>query len=105
MSRRTTRIALRTRAGPTWKSGRPEGQPDWEAHAEFIDALVDDGTIVMAGPFADSSGTLILLEGVTCDRVRELFADDPFVRNGVFELEDVRELVVYVDERGGVTPR
>jgi hypothetical protein len=104
MADRTSRIALRTRAGPTWKGGRPEEQPDWEAHAGFIDALVDRGTIVMAGPFADSSGTLILLEGVTCDGVREIFADDPFVRNGVFELDDVRELIVYVDERG-VTPR
>jgi uncharacterized protein YciI len=99
MAHRTTRIALRTRAGPKWKGGPPEEQPDWEAHAEFIDALVDRGTIVMAGPFADSSGTLILLEGVTCERVREIFADDPFVRNGVFELDDVRELIVYVDER------
>jgi uncharacterized protein YciI len=104
MSRRRTRIVLRTRAGPAWAGGGPpEEQPDWDAHAEFIDRLVDQGTIVMAGPYTDSSGTLILLEGVTREQVQAIFADDPFVRNGVFVVEDVRELLVYVDTLGGTT--
>lgn len=56
----------------------------------------------MGGPFADNSGTQIVLEGVTGEGARELVGSDPFVLNGVFELDDVREWNVYVDE---LTPR
>ena len=52
----------------------------------------------MGGPFADHSGSLILLENVGEAEARELVARDPFVANGVFVLEDVRAWNVYVDE-------
>ena len=95
-------MLVRFRAGPTWTSGTPEDQPDWEAHAAFVDGLVARGTMVMGGPFADYSGSLILLENVTEDEARDLVAGDPFIANGVFVLEDVRAWNVYVDE---LTPR
>ena len=76
-------------------------QPRWDEHAEFIDALIAKGTFVMGGPFADNSGSLSLLEGVTVDEAREIIADDPFVANGVFVLDDLREWDVFVDELTG----
>ena len=91
-------MLVRFRAGPTWTSGTPEDQPGWEAHAAFVDRLVARGTMVMGGPFADYSGSLILLENVTEDEARDLVAGDPFIANGVFVLEDVRAWNVYVDE-------
>ena len=54
----------------------------------------------MGGPFADYSGSLTLLEGVSEDEARELVLPDPFVANGVFELADLRAWNVYVDELG-----
>ena len=53
---------------------------------------------MLGGPFADSSGSLVVLEDVTAEEARELLAPDPFLANGVFELADARELLVYVDE-------
>ena len=76
-------------------------QPGWDEHAEFIDALIAKGTFVMGGPFADNSGSLSLLEGVSVDEAREIIADDPFVANGVFVLDDLREWDVFVDELTG----
>ena len=99
MSRtRIVRVLIRFSAGPTWTSGPPDDQPGWEAHAAFIDELVARGTMVMGGPFADHSGSLIVLENVGEHEARELVARDPFVMNGVFVLEDVRAWNVYVDE-------
>ena len=91
------RVLVRFGAGPTWTSGPPEEQPGWDEHAAFIDALVARGTMVMGGPFADYSGSLILLEDITEDEARELVAGDPFIANGVFVLDDVRAWNVYVD--------
>jgi uncharacterized protein len=95
---RIVRVLVRVSAGPTWTSGPPEEQPGWDDHADFVDELVARRTMVMGGPFADYSGSLILLEGVREDEARELLARDPFVANGVFVVEDVRAWNVYVDE-------
>jgi uncharacterized protein YciI len=101
---RRTRIVAQVSAGPTWQSGPPEEQPDWDEHATFIDDLTDRGLFVMGGPFSDYSGTLMLFEGLSADEVRETLERDPFVRNGVFVVEDVREWTVYVDRVSADTP-
>jgi hypothetical protein len=94
---RRRRIVVRVRAGPAWGDGPPEAQPEWDAHAKFVDELVERGEMVMGGPFADNSGSLVLLEGVDEDEVRRLLEADPFVVNGVFVVDDVRDWTIYVD--------
>ena len=94
---RRERVIVRVRAGPTWTSGAPEDQPGWPDHERFIDDLVERGTVVMGGPYADHSGSLVLVEGLGVEEARRLFEEDPFVRNGVFVLDDVRAWTVYVD--------
>ena len=80
-------------------------QPRWDEHAEFIDALIEKGTFVMGGPFADNSGSQSLWEGVDLDEARRIVHEDPFMENGVFELEEIREWNIFVDEltRDGAT--
>ncbi|MDX6490078.1 MAG: uncharacterized protein QOD43_323 [Gaiellaceae bacterium] len=92
------RLMVRFRAGPTWSSGSVREQPDWDAHAEFVDALIERGTFVMGGPFSDNSGSMSLLEGIDADEARRILEDDPFMKNGVFELVEIREWDVFVDE-------
>ncbi|HEY8842548.1 MAG TPA: YciI family protein [Gaiellaceae bacterium] len=89
---------VRSRAGPTWSSGSVREQPDWDAHAEFVDALIERGTFVMGGPFSDNSGSMSLLEGIDADEARRILEGDPFMKNGVFVLEEIREWTVFVDE-------
>jgi uncharacterized protein YciI len=94
----TLRVLVIFRAGPAWGSGPPEDQPGWDAHADWVDALIDAGTFVMGGPLSDYSGSVSLLEGLTAAEARELIATDPFVLNGVFGIDSVRDWTVYVDE-------
>src|SRR5436309_4940594 len=85
--------------GPSWVDGRTtREQPWWDEHAAFVDALSADGRIVLAGPFADWSGALLILraDAATAER---LFADDPFVVHGVFGPVRVRPWLVWVDGR------
>jgi uncharacterized protein YciI len=95
---RTVRVLVRWKAGPTWTSGAVDDQPGWDEHAAYIDDLISRGIFVMGGPFADRSGSLSVLENVTEQEARELIAADPFVANGVFELEEVRAWNIFVDE-------
>jgi len=92
-------VIVRFRAGPTWEPGGPvREQPGWDAHAAFVDGLVDRGTVVMGGPYSDNSGTMMLLEGVDADEAERILADDPFIENQVFLLEEIREWTIVVDE-------
>ncbi len=95
---KTVRVIVRWRAGPAWRSGPPEDQAGWDEHATFVDDLIERGIFVMGGPLADHSGSFAILQGVGEEEARELVLRDPFVENGVFELDDVRAWNVYVDE-------
>ncbi len=53
--------------------------------------------MVMGGPFNDYSGAMLLLEDLGAGEVRAIFADDPFVKNGVFVLDEIREWTIFVD--------
>jgi uncharacterized protein YciI len=92
-------VIVRFRAGPTWEPGGPvREQPGWDAHAAFVDALVEQGTLVMGGPYSDNSGTMMLLEGVDAAEAERILADDPFIENRVFLLDEIREWTIFVDE-------
>jgi uncharacterized protein YciI len=99
MPLRIPRVIVRVKAGPAWGEGPPEDQPGWDEHAEFIDGFVERGAFVMGGPYAANRGSISFWEGMTADEVREAVARDPFVLNGVFELEEIRDWTVYVDTR------
>ena len=98
MRRTKHRVLVIFRAGPAWGEGPPEDQPGWDAHADWVDDLIAKGTFVMGGPLADNSGSVSLLEGLTAAEAAALLATDPFVANGVFVLDSVRDWTVYVDE-------
>ena len=67
------------RSGPEWKPGRPlEQQSGWDAHAAFMDGLVDDGFIVLGGPLADEHRVVHVVEAQSADAVRARFARDPW---------------------------
>lgn len=61
------------------------------AHREYLHQLVADGVLISAGPFADETGGLMIIEAETEDAVREALAKDPFTINGVFATTDIRE--------------
>jgi uncharacterized protein YciI len=71
-------VVLR-QAGPQWLSGRPlEEQTGWEEHAEFMDALVEDGFIVLGGPVSDDGRVVHAVEAKSEDAVRATWARDPW---------------------------
>jgi len=71
-------VVLR-RAGPKWDpSRRLEEQSDWLAHATFMDALVDEGFVVLGGPLADEVRVVHAIEARSEDEIRSRLADDPW---------------------------
>jgi uncharacterized protein YciI len=74
-----TFLVLVRRTGPEWDRSRPmEEQSDWDAHAEFMDGLVDDGFIVLGGPLADEERVAHVIEAESEQAVRATLARDPW---------------------------
>ena len=71
-------VVLRRR-GPQWDPARPmEEQTDWTAHAEFMDALVDAGFVILGGPLEDEHRVVLAVESESEAVVRETFGRDPW---------------------------
>jgi len=67
------------RSGPKYDLSRPlEEQSDWRAHADFMDALVADGFIVLGGPLRDEYRVLHAVEAESEAAIRETLARDPW---------------------------
>jgi uncharacterized protein YciI len=67
------------RSGPEWIASAPlEEQTGWEAHAEFMDRLVDEGFIVLGGPLADEHRVVHVVEAASEEEVRSTLARDPW---------------------------
>jgi uncharacterized protein YciI len=55
-----------------------EEQSGWPAHADFMDALVADGFIVLGGPLADEGRVVLAIEAESEDTVRATLERDPW---------------------------
>jgi uncharacterized protein YciI len=74
-------------------------QPLWDEHAAFIDQLVDDGSILMGGPLIDEGGSLLIFNAEDENEVREKLRNDPWAKQGILKLENVKRWEIFIDER------
>ena len=55
-----------------------EEQRGWTEHADFMDALVDDGFVLLGGPLADEHRVVLAVEADSEQQVRDTLARDPW---------------------------
>ncbi|HEY4388041.1 MAG TPA: YciI family protein [Ktedonobacteraceae bacterium] len=86
--------------GTAWIPGKTvREQPYWTEHATFMDALFENGMVVMGGPFADATGSLVIVEAENEQDVADLFARDPFVEHDIFALNRLKQWLLFLDAR------
>ena len=59
-------------------------------HREYLSMLKEQGSLFASGPFEDDSGALIIYEADSENAARELVANDPFSKAGVFQSVSMR---------------
>jgi uncharacterized protein YciI len=92
--------------GPAWDpSRRLREQAGWDEHAAFIDALAEQGVIVLGGPLGEVAGevtgddvALLVVAAGSEAATRARLADDPWAGT-VLTMASVRPWTVWV--RGG----
>ena len=72
-------LVIVRQSGPEWDATQPlEGQSKWQAHAAFMDELVDDGFIVLGGPLAADGRVAHAIEAASEDAIRQTLGRDPW---------------------------
>jgi hypothetical protein len=85
--RRATLYVIIGYDAPDAKETRPQQRP---AHLRHLEPLAAAGKIVLAGPFTDGTGSLIVVEAESREEVWAMVSRDPYVVNGVFNRVEVR---------------
>jgi uncharacterized protein YciI len=93
-------IAVFMRHGSRWNPEKPVREQDyWDDHARFMDALFDAGTVVLGGPFADGTGSLVILEADSPQEARAIYQNDPWTQQDLLVVADAKEWTIFLDSR------
>ncbi|MCA9472583.1 MAG: YciI family protein [Nitrospirales bacterium] len=72
--------------GPDGSTKRPEHRP---AHLERLEALAKQGRLVLAGPFSDATGSLVVIEADSLEEAEAFAQEDPYTIHGIFHQVEV----------------
>jgi uncharacterized protein YciI len=83
-------FAVTQERGPSWNHQVPlSGQDKWGEHAAFMNALVEDGAIVLGGPLAGGPRVLLIFALDGEEEIRRRLAADPWVAMDLIRLVSV----------------
>jgi uncharacterized protein YciI len=93
-------IVVFLRPGSKWNPDLPvRNQAYWNEHARFMDALFDAGTVIIAGPFADRSGSMVILAAESPDAALTIFREDPWAHQDILVAVEAKEWTIFLDAR------
>jgi len=88
-----------SRSGPDWEPSKPlEEQSGWDEHASFMDALVDNGFLVLGGPLEDEHRVVHAVEASSAEAVRDTLARDPWSETHL-RIESIERWTIRLDAR------
>jgi uncharacterized protein YciI len=82
-----------------WSKGLRE-QDGWDEHARFMDALVEDGFILLGGPLEGDRYVLHVVDAPSEEAVRDRLAQDNWHRNGMLRITTIEAWMVLLDGLG-----
>ena len=89
--RSVTCYAVTRERGENWDAGLPMRQQEqWDEHAAFMDALADEGFVVLGGPLGDGEKKFLLIIAAEGEQeIAARFADDPWTPMGLLRTAKV----------------
>ena len=95
-------FAVRVERGGPWDWSRGLREQDgFEEHARFMDALVDEGFIVLGGPLEGGREVLHAISASSEQAVRTRLAEDNWAQNGMLTIRSIEPWTVLLDGRNG----
>jgi hypothetical protein len=69
----------------------------WDDHATFIDALVEEGNVLLGGPLVEEGGALLVMRAPDAQTIRDRLADDPWYVHGILQLVAIIRWDIFID--------
>lgn len=92
------RYVIRVERGGPWDWSRDMRKQDgWDDHAAYMDAILEDGFLLMAGPLEGDRYTLWLVEAESEDQIRRRMAEDPWAANGMLRPVQIERWTIVMD--------
>jgi uncharacterized protein YciI len=83
-------FAVTSIRGAALDGSRPlEEQHQWTEHAAFMDALVDDGFVLLGGPLEGTSEVLLVVRAGDEAEIRSRLSADPWMRADLLRIVSV----------------
>jgi uncharacterized protein YciI len=87
-----------------WGEGRDarysmRQQEKWDEHAACMDALVDDGFIILGGPLDDAEKVLLVINAESKPAIEARLADDPWIQMEIRRIANVERWEILLDAR------
>ena len=77
--------------GPQYQSSKPlEEQEDWDAHAEFMDALAAEGFVPLGGPIVGTPDVLLIMRARDEAEIRNRLAADPWQKKDLLRIVSIK---------------
>jgi uncharacterized protein len=91
-------IVVFSRPGSQWNPDKSvREQAYWDEHARFMDSLFEAGKVILGGPFADGSGSMVILAAGSVEATRAIFQDDPWAQHDILVAGEVKEWTIFLD--------
>jgi uncharacterized protein YciI len=74
-------------------------QTGWDEHARYMDNLVADGFVLLAGPLEGDREVLWIVEAESEEAIRVRMAEDPWAANGMLSPVSIERWTVVLDNR------
>ena len=94
---------VRQARGPAWDDSRGRREQDgWEEHAAFMDALTEEGVVILGGPVGDSldDDVLVVMDAASEAAIRNRLADDPWM-DSVLTIQSIEPWTVWLRASAG----
>jgi uncharacterized protein YciI len=76
--------------GAAWNDSAPlEEQVEWRPHADFMNALHDEGFVVLGGPLEGTRDVLPIIRANDADEIAARLEDDPWSRMDLLRISRI----------------
>ena len=97
---RTYYAVIRERVGSWNFALSMRQQEQWDEHAAFMDALVDDGFVVLGGPLGDGEKLfLLIIDAESEQEIAARLADDPWTPLGLLRTASIERWEILLGAR------
>ena len=99
--RSLTYYAVTREPGVNWDASLAmREQEKWDEHAVFMNALVDDGFVVLGGPLGDGGKILLIINAGSEQEIDARLADDPWTPLGLLRIAKVEHWEILLGASG-----